>query len=464
MQQRPGLLSGLTQFFASTKLTVFIFFILAICSIIGTLLPQGLTLEEMRKHFSPGAFWWIQTFSLHDIYHALWFQSLLLLLSINLVVCSLDRLPKTIKLIRHRDDQINPDKLTKFSLHRQLSCKLPFEDAIARTTAVISGEFSSLHRLDSESGFSGVAEKGRWSRMMVYLVHLSVLLILVGAIMGSVFGFKGYMQIAEGESSSDVQLMKDMRVLTLPFEVRCDDFDVSFYDTGMPKEFRSDLTILADGREALKQSIWVNDPLTFEGVTFYQSSYGATLKQAEVEFKDRDSGKLHRMTLPFREPMFIPETEDRVQVLEYQKDFRTMGPALGIAFLRKGQEPTGSWIIVDRPDFHGNRIQNYQVKVIKADSGFYTGLQVKKDPGVWVVYFGFTAMLVGIGLCFYTTHRRLWVWIEPNPAGRGKTRIVIAGRTNKNAFAFEQDFGRLCEGLQAALTKDETQKGGRING
>jgi cytochrome c biogenesis protein len=73
-------------------------------------------------------------------------------------------------------------------------------------------------------------------------------------------------------------------------------------------------------------------------------------------------------------------------------------------------------------------------------------------------------MLVGIGLCFYATHRRLWVWIEPNPAGRGKTRIVIAGRTNKNAFAFEQDFGRLCEGLQAALTKDETQKGGKTNG
>ena len=72
-----------------------------------------------------------------------------------------------------------------------------------------------------------------------------------------------------------------MRVLTLPFEVRCDNFDVSFYDTGMPKEFRSDLTILADGREALKQSIWVNDTLTFEGVTFYQSSYGAVLKNRQ---------------------------------------------------------------------------------------------------------------------------------------------------------------------------------------
>lgn len=455
MRQKTGLLSAITRFLASIKLTVFIFFVLAVCSVVGTLLPQGLTLEEMRRHFSSSASWWIQTFSLHDIYHALWFQSLLLLLSLNLVVCSLDRLPKTIKLIRHRDDQINPDKLSKFQQNRQLFCRLPFEEAVARTTALVSRDFSPLERLTSESGFGGVAQKGRWSRMMVYLVHASVLLILIGAILGSVFGFKGYMQLAEGESSSGVQLMKDMRTLTLPFEVRCDKFDVSFYDTGMPREFRSDLTILADGRESLKQSVWVNDPLTFEGVTFYQSSYGTALHQAEVEFKDRDSGKVHRISMPFRETMFIPETEDRVQVVEYQKDFRTLGPALGIALLKKGQESTGSWIIVDRPDFHGNRIQNYQVRVIKADTGFYTGLQVKKDPGVWVVYLGFIAMLTGIGLCFYTSHRRVWVCIESNPAGREKTKIVIAGRTNRHPFAFEKDFARLCEGLQAALTKNE---------
>ena len=142
-----------------------------------------------------------------------------------------------------------------------------------------------------------------------------------------------------------------------------------------------------------------------------------------------------------------------------------MGPALGIAFLRKGQEPTGSWIIVDRPDFHGNRIQNYQVKVIKADSGFYTGLQVKFEPGVWVVYFGFTAMLVGIGLCFYTTHRRLY--------GSGSSQILPAVEEQKSSSPEERTSTHLpssrisvdcVKGCRLPLTKDETQKGGKING
>ena len=72
--------------------------------------------------------------------------------------------------------------------------------------------------------------------------------------------------------------------------VRCDKFEVSFYDTGAPKEFRSDLAIIDKGREVLKDSIIVNDPLTYEGITFYQANYGNTLKGAEIELTDRDSG------------------------------------------------------------------------------------------------------------------------------------------------------------------------------
>lgn len=458
MQQGTGAWYSLKQFLASTKLTISIFFILATCSIVGTLLPQGLTLEDMRRVYSPGFFWWVQTFSLHDLYHSPWFQFLLLLLTVNLVVCSLERLPKTIKLIQYREERLNPDKLAKFSYSRQLLSKLPWEETLSRTTDLISKEFASLHRLDDQGSFSAMAEKGRWSRLMVYLVHLSVLLILSGALMGSLFGFKGFMQIAEGEAADEVQLIKDRQVLNLPFQVRCDDFDVSFYDTGAPKEFRSDLTILANGKEALKQSIWVNDPLTYEGVTFYQASYGATLKRTDVELKDRDSGKTFKMTLPFRETAVIPGTQDKVQVVEYQKDFSNFGPAVGIALLKQGQEATGSWIIINKPDFHGNRIQNYQIKVLSAESGYYTGLQVKRDPGVWVVYFGFTAMLVGIGLCFYTTHRRIWIWAEPNPAGRGSTKIVIAGRPSKNPIAFEQEFNRVCDHLQNTLKIQEKDK------
>lgn len=464
MHQRPGFFSTLTHTLASIRLTLAVFFVLAVSSVIGTLLPQGLTLEEMRSHFSQGFFWWIETFSLHDLYHATWFQFLLLLLSINLVVCSVDRLPKTIKLITHREDQINADKLTKFSQNRELFINLPLEVAVSRVSDLISRDFSKLRILGTGTSFSAVAEKRRWSRLMVYVVHASVLMILSGALLGSLYGFKGFMQLQEGNTSNEVQLVKSAHVLELPFDVRCNDFEISFYDTGMPREFRSDLSILRNGQEAFKQSVLVNDPLTYEGVTFYQSSYGTILKEIELELKDRDSDHVRKMTLPFRETRVIPDTDDKVQVVEYQKDFSNFGPAAGIVLLKKGQQPVGSWILIDRPDFHGNRIQNYHIKVLRCESAFYTGLQVKRDPGVWVVYAGFTVMLVGIGLCFYTSHQKLWILADP--VKTGGTRIIIAGRTSKNGLAFEQEFQSLCARLADALAAKSIgkQKGGTSHG
>ena len=153
---------------------------------------------------------------------------------------------------------------------------------------------------------------------MVYGVHISVLIVLVGALAGSYMGFKGTMNLAEGETSDKVMLAGGESVLELPFMVRCDKFDVSFYDTGAPKEFRSDLAIIDKGREVLKESVVVNDPLTYEGITFYQANYGNTLKGAEIELTDSDSGKKIVMDLPMLQPVNIPGTSDQLTITEYQ--------------------------------------------------------------------------------------------------------------------------------------------------
>jgi cytochrome c biogenesis protein len=201
----------------------------------------------------------------------------------------------------------------------------------------------------------------------------------------------------------------------------------------------------------LAKSILVNDPLTYAGVTLYQSSYGAILKQAEVEFRDQDSGNAHKLLLHFGEAKTIPGTSDRVQIVDYQQNMGQFGPAVAIALFQEGEEPTGSWILSKMPEFHGNKIKNYGVHVIDAQEGYYTGLQVKKDPGVWIVYAGFTAMLIGIALTYYMSHRKLWIWLGPAKTGKGATAIVMAGRTNKNPIAFEKYFNGLCERLENSL-------------
>ena len=76
---------------------------------------------------------------------------------------------------------------------------------------------------------------------------------------------------------------------------------------------------------------------------------------------------------------------------------------------------------------------------------------MKRDPGVWFVYIGFIVMLTGIGMTFYTSHRKLWVWASPSKSGKNTTTVFIAGKTNKNSLAFEQEFNHLCARLQSDL-------------
>jgi cytochrome c biogenesis protein len=85
---------------------------------------------------------------------------------------------------------------------------------------------------------------------------------------------------------------------------------------------------------------------------------------------------------------------------------------------------------------------------LRSDETQFTGLQVKRDPGIWLVYAGFTAMLIGIGLTFYTSHRKLWIWALP---GEKSSKIIIAGRASKNPLAFEQEFNRLCNRIETEL-------------
>lgn len=449
MDQKQGLGQQLLGALASLKLTLLIFLAIAAGSILGTLLPQGLTEHDLHRSFGSGLAGWIHAFGLHDLYHTGWFRFLLILLCVNLAVCSLDRLPKTRKLLTRREETLSADKLEKFSTRCVISTRLGPEEARSRAASLLGAERSGVQLLDGGDGFGLVLEKGRWAPFMVYVVHLSVLVILFGALVGSIFGFKGFMNIAEGEASDHVVAARGNGEIVLPFSVRCDDFSVTFYDQGTPKEFRSDLVILENGTEAHRQTIRVNDPMTYQGVTFYQSSYGTILKDAEVEFQHKATGAKETFVLPYREARLVPGTQDRVQAVQYEQDFRGMGPAIGVLLQKDGQkESSGAWILVDKPDFHGNRIMNYGIRVIRAEPIQYTGLQVKRDPGVWWVYLGFTAMLVGIGLAYYTSHRRIWVLAVSK--GKG-SKVLVAGRASKNSLAFEEEFNGLCERLKTGL-------------
>ena len=90
-----------------------------------------------------------------------------------------------------------------------------------------------------DNGFMLYAERWRWTRLGVYIVHSSVVILLIGGLIGSLFGFEGYVNIAEGEATNIVRLRNTGGTLPLDFEIRCDDFSVTYYESGLPKEYET---------------------------------------------------------------------------------------------------------------------------------------------------------------------------------------------------------------------------------
>jgi len=107
--------------------------------------------------------------------------------------------------------------------------------------ALLRKYYGDVARADEDGSVFLCSGKGRFSLFGVYIVHLSILLLIAGAIIGSVFGVEGYVNIKEGEEVSAIHLRDNHQALSLPFSVRCDRFIVEFYENGAPKTFQSDL-------------------------------------------------------------------------------------------------------------------------------------------------------------------------------------------------------------------------------
>jgi len=307
------------DFLASVKLAIVIFALISLTSIIGTILEQKgdpeKNLQILTRLFgetlAPTLFTVSDKLGFMDMYHSWWFTGLLVLFSINLVICSLDRLPKIWKLVNEPIGPLSEEKLKKFIISREITINGEpdtVKDAI--TSALRRARFHASE-VQEEKGFSLYGQKAKYSRLGVYLTHFSILIILIGAIVGIRFGFKGYLNLPEGAISNAALSNAEKEVL-FGFEIRCDNFDVDFYGkSDMPKEYRSWLTVFKNGREVLRKSITVNDPLTYEGITFYQASYGivpGSLGQGIFVFNtiSRDGKVTHVNRPPKQHPVSIP--------------------------------------------------------------------------------------------------------------------------------------------------------------
>ncbi len=433
------------RFFASVRLALFTLLILATTSVIGTLIPQKNPPEFYIESFGQRTAQFFQLLDVPDMYNSWWFLSLLFLFSINLIVCTIDRLPNVWQMVVLNNLDTGPERLEKMP-HRQLFHASGNTAALTETAIALLAKngWKAAHENKPEGSLI-FSQKTPWSRLGVYAVHLSILVIFAGAIIGSLLGFKAGVMIPEGSASDTVYESGTGNPIPLGFTVQCDDFNVAYYADGTtPKEFRSILTVLENGKTTIdKRTIIVNDPLDYKGITFYQSSY-EPMQGFNVVITNTTTKASQSFQIPFGQKISWAEGGIDFGVINQEMRSR-MGDVnrLKVWFFDGQGEPNIFWMDNSARQTITTPTATYE---FAASQVYATGLQVAKDPGVWTVYAGCTLMLIGLYVAFFLSHRRIWVYITREENG-DRCRILVCGASSKNKIAFEKEFAALVQGF-----------------
>ncbi len=446
-----GLSIVVWNLFASLRLTIFLLILLATTSILGTIILQQGTPQQYLAEYGPNLASILDFFGLFDMYHSWWFLAILALLVLNLVFCSLERLPSLWRQVFHQRVDLSPKSIQALPLRRNLRGAKVGKGLGEKIQKTIRRFFGEPRRIEKSQGLLLYFEKGRYGRFGVYVAHLSIIVILVGGMVGSVFGFKGIVRIVEGETVDQVSLRKNGRFVGYPlgYQIRCDDFDISYYDTPGPNrfvsEYTSSLTVLENGQEIRRQKVRVNHPMTHRGLKFYQSSYG---QEAEVVIRvnERDGVASYEVQIRQGQRVRVPEDEIALQLLGYFPEVHTFGEGIQVALFSKDQPPRRIWLFKEIPDFDEKRGGRFVYTLKDILIREFTVLQVTKDPGVWVVWIGCGLLILGTIMAFFVPHRRLWVYISSKD---GKPReVLLGGNTHRNKVSFEREFAEIIQRLE----------------
>ncbi len=457
---RGGFIDSLWEGLCSLRLAIITLILLALTSIIGTVIEQGTTPEEMAEKlgWSLGLLKFLDaSINAFDMYHSWWFLSLLGLFAVNLICCSIKRFPQVWRNVR--EPRLIADEGFFRSLGNSYEAALPkgrLDDVSEQAIGFLRSRFAAPVVTRQDGAVHLYAEKGAWSRFGVYVTHLSILIIFLGAMIGNIWGYKAYVNIVEGGTADHVMPRGGKEPIPLGFSVRCDNFEVEFYDgTRRPKEFTSDLAVLQHGGEVLKKRIEVNDPLNFDGITFYQSSYGPA-GDATFRFRVRDRATGQTVEVSARQGEHVPLPGGYAfAVTNSTENYDKFGPAVQMHVITPDGRYGNPFIVMQNyPDFDAQRAGEQIFTLTGMDQRYYTGLQVAKDPGVWVVWLGCFLMVIGSFGAFFFSHRRLWLVIQAKGEGVG---IRFGGSAHRNQPAFALNFDTLKKDLATALTDKNSQ-------
>lgn len=353
--------------------------------------------------------------ALPAIYRSGWYSGLLGLLCLNLVCCSLRRLPAWRRLIWDGPPAAAPERLEQLPGGYRVSVTASPAEVAERCGYFLRRQNMRLKCQAAGPVRQLCADKGIAGSWGILLAHVSVLLIACGAVWGSWYGYTMTVKLPVGGAYTVTAGQE-------PFVVRLHQFSTEYYPDGSVSDWISDIGIEAGGREVLRQAVKVNHPLDYHGIRLYQSSYGTAIKTVVA---DAAGQVVQQAAVAEQELLSLTGSTDMaILPVGYMPDRRHLRDQLPV--MGQAKNPYVLYVL-----YNGGEEQSWgaaalgQPVALGPGSGTVTftgtvpfsGVQIKHDPGMPLVWLGFALMAAGFFLGLYVRYRCVWLAIEPDQGG-----------------------------------------------
>jgi len=407
--------------------------------------------------------------NLFDIYHTWYFNALLLVLSFNIVLSSIDRFPKTWTFVSKPKLDASARWLSGQAVNASFETTAESAETLADKIARKARKTGWRKTVISEKGGQTFvfAESGVWNRLGAYAVHVALLLIFVGGFMTGQLGNTGQMALQPGQTSTDIyEMVSDLDQLNqvtkrLPFEVTCTDIQQKLIKKDDSISAMNTIDWLTkirikDETGTTEGTVQMNRPFDYRGYRFFQASFVATgrarnitvrLKAADNQTQEVTIARNGLTTLPdgtkirfvdFRGNFSIGQEDPNEDTSSYPNPAAVLEvtPPNGLSQTAYAfGEKMANIPIASKP------IAGYTYRLTNFEKvGDQHILSVQRDPGANVVYLGFVLLTLTLVAVFFFSHQRVWALVEP--VADDKFKVTFGGHTNRNQTAFGEKFRR----------------------
>lgn len=410
------------RYLADLRFAIFILLMISMFSIIGTVIEQDQSIETYKLNYPItnklfGFLSWetIIQFGFDHVYKTWWFISLIIVFGISLSTCTfLQQLP-SIKIARRCQFIRTSETFTRLKISTILT-KQTFTKIISNLKLGNYSLFQQKNLLYCYKGLTG--------RIAPIIVHFSMILILLGTIVGSIGGFKSQEIVPKTESFHIQNIFNNGQLTRVPnISARVNDFWITYTPQKTVSQFYSDISILdTKGHEIKRQTSSVNSPAIYNGIYFYQTDWN--LIGLRIKYENNQIVEYPLInTLNNKSKVWLTWISN--------SDTLTNG-VIGIIDNLQGYSSIydNQGKFLGNLELNENLIENSNIQLVEILSS--TGLQIKSDPGIPIIYTGFFFLMTST-LISYITYSQIWMYQK-------NSQIFIGGNTTRATFEFELEF------------------------